>query len=55
MVKCVAPLSLSITVAGVVQNIERIHIVELRRLLDIKDLLVQRVEVLSVVDHHFAV
>ena len=55
MIKCVASSGLRIGVADVVKKVEWIHVVEDWGLELVKDLLVEAVEVFSVVDYHLAI
>lgn len=55
MIERVAPPCLGVSVAHIVLKIKRVHIIELRRLQLVKEFLIQRVEVLSVVHNHFAI
>jgi hypothetical protein len=55
VVQSVAPLSLHVAIARIVQGVEAVHKVKLWRFVDVKDFLVQRVEILSVVNDDFSI
>jgi hypothetical protein len=55
MIKSVASLSLSESIADIVQQVKGVHIIENWRLALVKDFLIERVEVLSVIDYYFAI
>ena len=55
VVQCVAPPSLGVPVGYVVKQVEGVHVIENWRLHLVKDLLVQRVEILTVVNDDLAV
>ena len=51
----VAPSRLRVSVGHIILEIERVHEIELRGLLLVEDLLVQGVEIFSVINDHFSV